>query len=224
MRAIAAAEPAPAAVMTWARGSATFPAAQTPATLVRPVPSVVIQPVVVGLAPQVDEELAVRDEAGRDEERVAGHHAAVGHLDAAESVVLVDDELLDGAFDDADGAGHESGAFGRGEQSGWGEVDEVVGPLTDDLGVADGARSAADDAELAVADLVAVAVGAVQDVAGPPVAQAGNGGQLVAKAGGDQKTPRLDAPPVGQHHPEAVAPVADQVADRARRRSRLRSR
>jgi|SRR4051794_11340836 hypothetical protein len=32
----AATEPAPAAVMTWARGSTMFPAAQTPKTLVRP--------------------------------------------------------------------------------------------------------------------------------------------------------------------------------------------
>ena len=92
----------------------------------------------------------------------------------------------------------------------------VVGPVTDDLGVAVGLRIAADDAEPAVTDLVAVAVGAVQDVSGPPVAQAGNGGQLVAQAGGDQKTPRLDAVPVGVHHPEAVAPVADQLAGRAR--------
>ena len=37
--AMAAADPAPAEVITWARGSATFPAAQTPGTLVNPVPS-----------------------------------------------------------------------------------------------------------------------------------------------------------------------------------------
>jgi hypothetical protein len=38
---MAAAEPAPAAVMTWARGSTTLPAAQTPGTLVAPVVSAV---------------------------------------------------------------------------------------------------------------------------------------------------------------------------------------
>jgi hypothetical protein len=38
------ADPAPAAVMTWARGSTTFPAAQTPGTLVRPALSTVTQP------------------------------------------------------------------------------------------------------------------------------------------------------------------------------------
>ena len=78
------------------------------------------------------------------------------------------------AFDHADRAGDQLGPLGGGEGVGWGEVDEVVGPLADDLGVADRAGVAADDAELAVADLVAVAVGAVQDVAGPPLTQAGD--------------------------------------------------
>jgi hypothetical protein len=40
---MAAADPAPAAVMTWARGSTALPATQTPATLVRPVLSAVTQ-------------------------------------------------------------------------------------------------------------------------------------------------------------------------------------
>ena len=42
--AIAAAEPAPAAVMTWARGLTTLPATQTPSVLVRPVASAVTKP------------------------------------------------------------------------------------------------------------------------------------------------------------------------------------
>ena len=44
LSAMAAAEPAPAAVMTWARGSTMLPAAQTPGTLVRPVASTMTQP------------------------------------------------------------------------------------------------------------------------------------------------------------------------------------
>src|SRR5665647_2186571 len=44
-RAMAAADPWPAAVMTWARGSAAFPATQTPGTLVLPVASAITQPV-----------------------------------------------------------------------------------------------------------------------------------------------------------------------------------
>ena len=42
--AMAAADPAPAEVMTWARGSARLPAAQTPGTLVRPVASTTGKP------------------------------------------------------------------------------------------------------------------------------------------------------------------------------------
>ena len=53
-------------------------------------------------------------------------------------------------------------------------------------------------AEPAVADLVAVAVGAVQDIAGPPVAQAGDVRQLVAQAGGDQQPPSRDPLPAGE--------------------------
>ena len=212
---MAAAEPAPAAVMTWARGSTTLPAAQTPGTLVRPVASDGDPAVGVDVSAEADEEGVVRDEAGRHEQRVAGDDAAVVHLHAAQVVAVVDDELVDGAFDDADGAGEQLGPFGGGEDVGRGEVDEVVGPLANDLGVADRARAATEDAELAVADLVAVAVGAVQDVAGPPVAEPGDVGQLVAQAGRDQQPPCRDPPPVGEEGPEPACAVGHQVGDGA---------
>jgi hypothetical protein len=61
---------------------------------------------------------------------------------------VVDDQLFDGAFDDADGAGEQLGPLGGGEDVGWGEADEVVGPLAHDLGVPDGARGATEHAEL----------------------------------------------------------------------------
>ena len=48
---------------------------------------------------------------------------------------------------------------------------------------------AGEDAEGLVADLVAVAVRAVQQVASPPLADAGDVGDLVAQAGGDQDAP-----------------------------------
>ena len=66
---------------------------------------------VVDVAAEPEEEGVVRYEAGRHEQRVAGHDTAVGHLYAAEPVV-VDDELLDGALDDADGARDELRALG----------------------------------------------------------------------------------------------------------------
>ena len=96
------------------------------------------------------------------------------------------------------------------EDAGRGEVDEVVGPLADDLRVADGAWGSTEDAELTVADLVAVAVRAVQDVAGPPVAQARDVGQLVAQAGRDQQAPCRDLLPVVEQDPELASAVRDR--------------
>src|SRR4051794_13497199 len=166
--------------------------------------------VVVDLAAQVDEEPAVRYEARRDEQRLAGHDAAVVHLDAAQ-LVVVDDQLFDRAFDDDDGAGDELGPLGGGEGVGWGEVDEIVGPLPDDMGVADGARGAADNAELTVADLVAVAVRAVQNVAGPAISQTGDVWQLVTEAGRHQEPPCRDSLPVAEEAPDPAPAVPDQV-------------
>ena len=116
--AMAAAEPSPAAVMTWARGLTTLPAAQTPGTLVRPVVSTSTQPSSSVAQPRSDEQVVVGDERGADEQRVARHDPAVVQLDAGQPVVL-DDEPLDGALDDADGAGDELSRCSRGEVCRW---------------------------------------------------------------------------------------------------------
>jgi hypothetical protein len=50
--AIAAADPAPAEVITWARGSTTLSAAQPPEALVRPVASTVTKPVALTSQPR----------------------------------------------------------------------------------------------------------------------------------------------------------------------------
>ena len=68
--AIAAADPAPAAVITWARGSTTLPAAQTPGTLVRPVASTMAKPASSMSQPEAGQQaVSVRDVAGPDEHR-----------------------------------------------------------------------------------------------------------------------------------------------------------
>jgi hypothetical protein len=64
-----------------------------------------------------------------------------------------------------------------------------VRPLADHLCVPDGAGAAAHDAQAPVADLVAVAVGTVQDVARPPLAQPRDVGQLVAQTCGQEQAP-----------------------------------
>ena len=109
LRAMAAADPSPAAVMTWARGLTRFPATQTPGTLVRPVASVAHPAVIVEVAAEADEQFVVRHEARRDEQRVARHDTAVAHLDTAQ-LVVGDDQLLDGALDDADLRGRSAGS------------------------------------------------------------------------------------------------------------------
>ena len=55
----------------------------------------------------------------------------------------------------------------------------------------------------------------MQDIAGPPVAEAGDVGQLVAQAGRDQQSPRRDPPPVGEKGPEPAGAVGHQVGDDA---------
>ena len=114
--AIAAADPSPAAVMTWARGFATLPATHTPATLVSPSRSAMRPSVLVEVAAETGEQVAVGDESRRDEERLAGDGAAAVELDAAEAVVL-DEDLLRGALGDADPARGQLLALGCGQAS-----------------------------------------------------------------------------------------------------------
>jgi hypothetical protein len=77
--------------------------------------------------------------------------------------------------------GNQLGAVCVRERVGWGEQDDVVRPLPDDLGVPDHVRAVPKDSELPVAHLPAVAVRAVQHAAGPPVAKTWDVGELVAQ-------------------------------------------
>jgi len=58
---------------------------------------------------------------------------------------------------------------------------------------------------------VAVTVGAVEDVAGPPVAEARDVGQLVPQAGRDEQPPGRNPIPVGQQNPEPAPTIRHQV-------------
>ena len=68
--------------------------------------------VVVDVAAEADEQGVVRDEAGRHEQRVARARRS-RRPSGRRELVVVDDELLDGALDDADGAGDELGRARR---------------------------------------------------------------------------------------------------------------
>ena len=125
LMAMAAADPSPAAVMTWARGLATLPATQTPGTLVRPVASVTTSPSrrarsrgrPAGRCSARSAAARTARRAGRRGRRPARHRSGgrprrrAGH----------------GALDDADGPGDQLRRARRRSACRRGEEDDVVG-------------------------------------------------------------------------------------------------
>jgi len=213
--AIAAADPSPAAVMTWARGVGGV-AGDPDAGHRRPADPVGVHPaVVVGPAAERVEQVGVRGERGAHEDRAAGDGAAVREPYAGEPVVG-DDQSLDLALDDAHRPGLELLALGRCHRSGVGEVDDVVGPLPDQQRVGHRVAGAAQHPEWLVADLVTVAVGTVEEVASPALADAGDVGEQVSQPGGDQdvagRHDRLAAVRTGRHGQLEAAPVGRPCA------------
>lgn len=95
------------------------------------------------------------------------------------------------------------------------EEDDVVGPLPYQLGVLDGAGLSAQDSQRLVADLPAMAVRAVQQVAAPALVDPRHVRQLVADTGGDQDPSRSEDGAAGEADEEsrldAEHPVLDQV-------------
>ena len=139
LMAMAAAEPSPAAVMTWARGLAALPATQTPGTLVRPVASATTQPALVDGAAEAGEQVVVGTNCGRTNTAVRGDDPAVVELDAGQAVVL-DDEAGDRARRRrrSPRATSCSRCVGGQRRRSCGEEHDVVGPLPDQLRVLDG--------------------------------------------------------------------------------------
>ena len=78
-----------------------------------------------------------------------------------------------------------------------------------------GVRVAAEYAEALVADLVSVAVGAVEQVASPALADAREVGELVAEPGGDQDAAGGQCLPVRQGDLEAAVVASSDVSDGA---------
>ena len=80
----------------------------------------------------------------------------------------------------------------------WTKKVDVVRPLTHEQCVLDRAGHGAENTEGLVADLPPVAVRAVQEIPPPPLADAGDLGQLVAKTGRDQDPPGLQHAATGE--------------------------
>ena len=144
--------------------------------------------------------------------------------DAGQAVV-VDDEAVDVAFDDADGAGDQ---LGRGQRAlrvpGRGEEDEVVRPLADDLGVPDGVRAV--PPRTPSGGRGPPSRGSTGSAGRPwPTARAGRERrQLVAQPGGDQHSAGLDALAVGEQSRKPCGAAADERPDGAGERWCRRSR
>ena len=134
--AIAAAEPSPAAVMTWARGLATFPATQTPGTVVRPVASL-DDPIAVEFTAELDEQVVVRYESGWDEQDVTGNDLAIVEFDA-DKVVVFHHDVRWRTLDDVDPSGDQFDALLISQRARRDEGDDVVGPLPNDVCVLHG--------------------------------------------------------------------------------------
>jgi len=109
--------------MTCARGLTALPAAQTPGTLVRPVPSVMTQPVSEVAQPSSVSRVSFGSKLAADEHRSPSHDLAGHELDPGQAVVL-DGEAGDGIVVDADVAARDAAAVpgkrcrcGQGHQS-----------------------------------------------------------------------------------------------------------
>jgi hypothetical protein len=92
-------------------------------------------------------------------------------LHSGETVALNEDSLWD-SLSDSDATCRELYAFGRQKGLRRCEVHDVFRPLADDLGISDCGGRAAKDSERAIPHLVAVAVGAMEDVSCPALAKA----------------------------------------------------
>jgi len=168
---------------------------------------------VVRVAPQrCDEPIVVGHVAGPDEHRRALHDASVREGDATQLIVL-DHELRHEAVLDADAASVELAPFVVAEVVGVGEEDHIVGPLTHEQCVLHAAGNAAEHAERVVAHFPTVAVGAVEQILAPPVANAVDVRELVADAGRQQDSARRARVATGERDGEAGLDVEDPIVD-----------
>jgi hypothetical protein len=124
-------------------------------------------------AAQPGEQISIRDEAWAYEHRRARDDGAAIELDALE-LVVVDDESRDCAVDDADATGGQVLALLGVDGAGVGEQDDVGRPLPHQQRVLDSLGGAPKHPDGLVADLVAMAVRAVEQVSSPSLADAGN--------------------------------------------------
>jgi len=192
--AIALAFPAPAAVMTWAVGVTTFPAAHTPGTLVWPKPSTITNPVVLSRwHPRASRIWSLGRGCGAM--KAASHSivCAVVKDDPVEESGLAR-KVRYQADDHGDPERLQTVTVLGGEIDSIGDERNSVTVAAQQAGLFDRHlfRVAADHHEVLVAYLVSVAVRTVVDEGAPTFPEAGDVGQLVGEAGGDEHRSRIN--------------------------------
>ena len=166
---------------------------------------------------------------GRDHDGLAREHRAGGQPQPDQRVASARTSGGVPSATDADGAQPLESSSGGSAPSC--TTDHVVGQLAEQQRLVRGHRRGREDDDGLVAHLPAVAVGAVQDVAAPPLGQAGHVGQLVADPGGDEHAARptsrppsvVTRKPVGRRRTaptDAVGEPARRTAPPRRGRSR----
>ncbi len=115
----------------------------------------------------------------------------------------------------AHAAGGEPGGVVRGRRRGVGEERDVAAEPAEQEGLVHRHGAAGEDADAAVADLPAVAVGAVEDVAAPPLADAGDVRQPVGEPARHQQAARAGGAAVVEGDDEAGVAVPKTWAEYA---------
>lgn len=128
-------------------------------------------------------------------------------------MVVLDDQPGDASVDDPDASRLELCGLGRRRLLGVGDVDDVLGPLADELGVEDGTRVGAEHGEGLIANLPAVAIGTVQEVLSPSLTDAGDVRELVARSGGYEDAAGRELCAVAEADGEAGVDAHHDVVD-----------
>src|SRR5438093_85793 len=177
---MAAADPAAAALISWAVWSTTLPGAHTPSMLVRPVRSVATQPSSLTSQPRAVSSSSDGTKRGPTNSAV---RLTIGPSASSTPRTPVSPDTIDFAIDDPHAASDQPLPLVGLQVDPVGKEHHIVGPLPDQLRLAQGERTVlpSDHPERAVAYLVAVAVRAKMHILAPPRAQARDLGELIAE-------------------------------------------
>ena len=152
---------------------------------------------------------------GRTKTAVRGTTFPVSQLHSRQAV-RVHDQAGDGCVDEPDVPRGETLALFAGQWNAAAEVHDVVRPLSDQVRVSHGLGASPQDTERLIADLMAMAVRAMQYVTTPALADSWNVWCLVAQASGDDQAPSPQRGTVVDEHlePRVAVPGSERLDPR----------